>query len=102
LIEALSKDESRKELLFHIPKFGRGLHRGFDVMPDVVSRTVKRAVQTGFEERMGEKEMKFRLKAKWQSTACPVISKPPVGIRMKLSSNRAVLTRRTRRRIGSN
>lgn len=63
LIEALSKDESRKELLFHIPKFGRGLHRGFDVMPDVVSRTVKRAVETGIDERMGEIEKKFPAKS---------------------------------------
>jgi DUF4097 and DUF4098 domain-containing protein YvlB len=59
LIEALSKDETRKELLFHVPKFGRGLHKGFEVFPDVVSRTVKRAVETGIDERMREIVKKF-------------------------------------------
>lgn len=62
LIEALGKGDRAKELLFHVPKFGKGHHKEFDMIPDVVSRTVRRAVETGIGERMLLRTRKFSAK----------------------------------------
>ncbi len=62
LIEALGKGDRTKELLFHVPKFGKRHHKEFDMIPDVVSRTVRRAVETGIGERMHIRTQKFSAK----------------------------------------
>ena len=63
LLEALKeKPREWEEMRFHGPRFRKRFPMGFDVIPEVVTRTVKRAVETGIGEKMHLREQKFSAK----------------------------------------